>query len=67
MIVIRKKKINMSKKLKAKIDWPCRFHNKSYEITIGNLRIIKNTNLAYVEPHINCKIKSHKYFKVKRS
>ena len=51
MIVIDKKKINMSKELKAKIGWSCRFHNKSYEIIEGNLRMVKHTNLAYVEPH----------------
>ena len=51
MIVIDKKKINMSKELKAKIKWSCRFHNKSYEIIEGNLRMVKHTNLAYVEPH----------------
>ena len=51
MIKIIKKKINMSDKLKTKIEWSCKFSKKSYEIIDGYLRIVEHTNLAYVEPH----------------
>jgi len=51
MINIVKKKINMSDELKAKINWPCKFNKKSYQIIEGYLRIVEHTNLAYVEPH----------------
>ena len=51
MIKIIKKKINMSDELKTKINWSCKFNNRPYQIIEGNLRIVKHTNLAYVEPH----------------
>ena len=51
MIKIIKKKINMSDELKAKINWSCKFNNRPYQIIDGHLRIVKHTNLAYVEPH----------------
>ena len=51
MIKIIKKKINMSDKLKAKINWSCKFNNRPYQIIEGYLRIVEHTNLAYVEPH----------------
>ena len=38
-------------KLKAKINWSCKFNKKSYQIIEGYLRIVEHTNLAYVEPH----------------
>lgn len=51
MIKIVKKKINMSKELKDKIIWTCKFSNQSYQLIEGCLRIVAHTNLAYVEPH----------------
>ena len=41
----------MSDELKAKIKWSCKFNNQHYQIIEGHLRIVKHTNLAYVEPH----------------
>ena len=51
MIKIVKKKINMSKELKDKIIWTCKFSNQSFKLIEGCLRIVEHTNLAYVEPH----------------
>ncbi len=51
MIKIVKKKIDMSKELKDKIIWTCKFSNQSYQMIEGCLRIVEHTNLAYVEPH----------------
>ena len=51
MIQIIKKEINMSKELLSKIEWTCKIKMVTPEIHNGNLRIVANTNLAYVEPH----------------
>ena len=37
MVKVVKKKINMSDKLKTKIDWSCRFAKHKYEIYEGYL------------------------------
>lgn len=69
MITIIKKEIKISKELLSKIEWICAFSKSTPQITNGNLRIIKHTNLAYVEPHrviINNKLylffNEHDYF-----
>ena len=41
----------MSKELYSKIEWTCTFQKKDFKILGGHLRIVKHTNLAYVEPH----------------
>jgi hypothetical protein len=52
MINIIKTKININDELLSKIKWSCQFNGiKNPVIRCGNLRVIKNTNLAYVEPH----------------
>ena len=69
MITIIKKVIKISIELLSKIEWVCAFSKSIPQITNGNLRIIKHTNLAYVEPHrviINNKLylffNEHDYF-----
>jgi len=51
MLEIIKQEINMSNELESKIKWCLNYSNVKYKIYNGQLRIIKNTNLAYVEPH----------------
>lgn len=51
MLSIVKKEINISKKLKSKIEWTCKLKQVTPEIINGSLRIVEHTNLAYVEPH----------------
>ena len=69
MITIIKKEIKISKELLSKIQWACAFSKSTPQIINRNLRIIKHTNLAYVEPHrviINNKLylffNDHDYF-----
>lgn len=69
MIVTIKKEIKISKELLSKIQWACAFSKLTPQIINGSLRIIKHTNLAYVEPHrviINNKLylffNEHDYF-----
>ena len=51
MLSITRKEINISKELKSKIEWTCKLKQVTPEIINGSLRIVKHTNLAYVEPH----------------
>lgn len=51
MLSIVKKEINISKKLKSKIEWTCKLKQVTPKIINGSLRIVEHTNLAYVEPH----------------
>ena len=51
MITIIKKKIEISDELLSKINWACTLSKTRPKIFNGYLRIIKHTNLAYVEPH----------------
>ena len=69
MITIIKKEIKISEELLSKIEWACTFSKVIPKIINGTLRIIKHTNLAYVEPHrviINDKLylffNEHDYF-----
>ena len=69
MINIIKKEIKISEELLSKIKWACAFNKTTPQIFNGTLRIIKHTNLAYVEPHrviINDKLylffNEHDYF-----
>ena len=69
MLTVIKKEIKISKELLSKIEWACAFSKQAPQIVNGNLRIIKHTNLAYVEPHrviINNKLylffNEHDYF-----
>ena len=51
MISIVKRKINMTDELRSKIKWACTFNNCVPKIKDGSLKVVENTNLAYVEPH----------------
>jgi len=51
MISTIKKDIEISENLYSKIKWACNFKNCVPKITCGCFRVIKHTNLAYVEPH----------------
>lgn len=41
----------MNKDLLSKIKWACQFNGIKPTVRCGNLRVVENTNLAYVEPH----------------
>ena len=51
MIRIVKRKILIEKELLSKIKWACTFSNCEPKIKNGNFRMVKKTNIAYVEPH----------------
>ena len=51
MISIVKRKINMTDELRSKIKWACTFNNCVPKIKDGSLKVVENTDLAYVEPH----------------
>ena len=51
-MTIETKELVISKELKRKVKMVCRFANTKYTITNGNIKSIKNTNIAVVKPHI---------------
>ena len=60
MFEIETKELKISEELNRKIDMICRFACVKYEIIHGNIKSIKNTNIAYVKPHI-LKVKGNDY------
>lgn len=54
------KELKISEELKRKVEMVCRFANVKYTIINGNIKSIKNTNIAMVKPHI-VKIKGIDY------
>ena len=54
------KELKMSNDFRKKIEMLCRFACVKYELINGNIISIKNTNLAYVRPHI-LKVKGNDY------
>ena len=54
------KELKMSNDFRRKIEMICRFACVKYELINGNIISIKNTNLAYVKPHI-LKVKGNDY------
>ena len=52
MFEIETKNLKISDELNRKIDMICRFACVKYEFIPGNIKSIKNTNIAYVRPHI---------------
>ena len=60
MLNIETKELKISDKLKRKVEMVCRFVNVKYTIINGNIKSIKNTNIAMVKPHI-VKIKGIDY------
>lgn len=51
-MIIETKQLNISEELKRKVELICRFANAKYTLINGNIKNIKNTNIAYVRPHI---------------
>ena len=60
MFEIETKELKISDELNRKIDMICRFACVKYEFIPGNIKSIKNTNIAYVKPHI-LKVKGNDY------
>lgn len=59
-MTIETKKLVISEELKRKVEMICRFAYVDYEFINGNIKSIKNTNIAYVKPHI-LKVKNNDY------
>ena len=59
-MTIETKELVISEELKRKVEMICKFAYVSYSITNGSIKSIKNTNIAYVKPHI-VKIKNNNY------
>ena len=59
-MTIETKDFKISEELKRKVEMVCRFANVKYTIINGNIKSIKNTNIAMIKPHI-VKIKSIDY------
>ena len=51
-MTIETKELVISEELKRKVEMICRFAYVEFSITNGNIKSIKNTNIAYVKPHI---------------
>lgn len=60
MLEIETKNLKISEELNRKIDMICRFACVKYEFIPGNIKSVKNTNIAYVKPHI-LKVKGNDY------
>ena len=60
MFEIETKNLKISEELNRKIDMICRFSCVKYEFMPGNIKLVKNTNIAYVKPHI-LKFKGNDY------
>lgn len=52
MLTIETKELNISEKLKKKVDMICKFAYAKPTYKNDNIRNIKGTNIAYVKPHI---------------
>ncbi len=51
-MTIETKKLIVSDELRKKVDMLCRFACVKYELINGTIISLKNTNIAYVKPHI---------------
>lgn len=60
MFELETKKLEISEPLKRKVDLICRFASVKYEFISGDIKSVKNSNIAYVKPHI-LKIKGNDY------
>lgn len=60
MLTIKTKELKISEELRRKVEMICRFACVKYEFINGNIKSIKNTNIAYVKPHV-LKIKNNDY------
>ena len=63
-MTIETKELVISEELKRKVEMICRFAYVDYEFINGNIKSIKNTNIAYVKPHV-LKIKNNDYLSLK--
>ena len=52
MFEIEDKELSISDELNRKIDKICIFACVKYDFIPGNIKSVKNTNIAYVKPHI---------------
>ena len=66
MFEIETKDLKISDELNRKIEIICRFACVKYEFIPGNIKSIKNTNIAYVTPHI-LKVKENDYLILEES
>ena len=60
MFEIETKELKISDELNRKIEMICWFACVKYEFMPGNIKSVKNTNIAYVKPHI-LKVKGNDY------
>ena len=65
MLTIETKELEISDKLKRKVEMICRFTNTKAKIENGSIQSIKNTNIAYVKPHI-ITIKNNEYLTIEK-
>ena len=59
-MTIETKELKISEELKRKVEMVCRFAYVEYSFTNGYIINLKNTNIAYVKPHI-LKVKDKDY------
>ena len=59
-MTIETKELVISEELRKKVDMICKFACVKYELVNGSIINIKNTNIAYVKPHI-LKINNNNY------
>ena len=59
-MTIETKELKISNELKRKVEMICKFAYVEYSITNGNVKSIKNTNIAYVKPHV-LRVKNNDY------
>lgn len=51
-MIIETKELVISEELKRKVNMICKFTSVNYELINGSVISLKNTNIAYVKPHI---------------
>ena len=71
-MIIETNELNISDELKRKVELICRFANVDYTFTNGNIKNIKNTNIAYAKLCFLIAINCNSYFqnfvmKIKKS
>ena len=59
-MTIETKELVINEELKRKVEMICRFSYVEYSFTNGSIISLKNTNIAYVKPHI-LKVKDNDY------
>lgn len=66
MLTIETKELEISDKLKRKVEMVCRFTNTKPIYQKGSIKSIKETNIAYVRPYVII-IKNNKYLMFEES